>query len=55
VKQPGVARLILNAEDFYSALLASAQRYFAELRESPTLQQTLRDRLKSEEGGAITI
>jgi hypothetical protein len=47
--------VILNAEDFYSALLLAAQRYLGELRQSAELQKTLRERVESERGGAIVI
>jgi hypothetical protein len=55
VKEPGPVPVVLNAEDFYSALLSGAQRYFGEVRGAPKLQQILRLRLRSEEGGAIGI
>ncbi|MFQ5882260.1 MAG: hypothetical protein ACE5I9_07280 [Candidatus Methylomirabilales bacterium] len=47
--------VILNAEDFYSALLSAAQRYFAEVRATPELQRTLVERLESAGGGSITV
>jgi hypothetical protein len=55
VKEFGQVSVILNAEDFYAALLSGAQRYFSEVRRMPELQQILRARLESEEGGAIGI
>jgi hypothetical protein len=51
--QPG--SLILNAEDFYAGLLSAAQRYFSEVRESRDLQTILRERIRSETGGALAI
>lgn len=47
--------LILNAEDFYGALLSSAQRYFAEVKAKPDLQKILIERLQSAGGGSITV
>lgn len=47
--------IILNAEDFYGALLVAAQSYFADVRASEELQKNLIDRLQSEQGGAISV
>lgn len=38
-------RVILNAEDFYSALVSAAQLYFSEVRQSADLQSKLRERV----------
>ena len=46
---------ILNAEDFYAALLQSAQRYFAELRRMPALQVAMLRRLDHPSGGSVTV
>jgi len=50
-----VEGVILNAEDAYSALLSAAQRYFDEVRLSPDLQSTLRERIGSDRGGTVVI
>jgi hypothetical protein len=47
--------IILNAEDFYFALLAAAQQYFAEVRQSADLQLTSQERIGSERAGAVSI
>lgn len=47
--------IILNAEDFYAALLSAAQRYFAEVRDQAQLQKALIDRLESTGGGVIAV
>jgi hypothetical protein len=46
---------LLNAEDFYSALLVAARRYFADLFESKELQNHMRTRLQSGGGGGIGV
>lgn len=46
---------LLNAEDFYAALLLAARKYFAELFESTELQDHMRARLRSQQGGGIDI
>jgi hypothetical protein len=47
--------VILNAEDFYGALLWAAQRYFAELRSDPILQQFMLARIASPDGGSTSV
>lgn len=51
---PGGA-VILNAEDFYGALLWAAQKYFAELRADPALRTLMLARIASSEGGSTTV
>ena len=47
---------ILNAEDFYAAFLTAAQRYFADVRKEPRLQEFFLKRLDDrEQGGPIGI
>jgi hypothetical protein len=46
---------ILNAEDFYAALLSAAQRYFREVRSVPELQKILVQRLQDPKGGGIGV
>jgi hypothetical protein len=48
-------KIILNAEDFYCALLTAAQKFFAEVRSNPELKEHLIDRLKQETGGQLRI
>ena len=47
--------IILNAEDFYAALLSAAQRYFREVRSMPELQKVLVQRLQDPKGGGIGV
>jgi len=47
--------IILNAEDFYSALLVAAQKYFAEVRSKSNLKEALIRRLQSSDGGSIMV
>jgi hypothetical protein len=47
--------IILNAEDFYAALLSAAQRYFREVRSTPELQRILVQRLQDPKGGGIGV
>ena len=47
--------IILNAEDFYGALLSAAQKYFAEVRSMPDLKEALIRRLRSSDGGSIMV
>lgn len=46
--------LILNAEDFYAALLQASHAYFDDLEASPDLRQAFADSLAKEAGGAVT-
>lgn len=47
--------VLLNAEDFYAALLTAAQQYFEGVRSQPQLQGKLITALEKEKGGAIQI
>lgn len=47
--------VILNAQDFYSALLTAADKYFGELAMSSERQSTMRDRLSDSRGGPIAV
>lgn len=47
--------VILNAEDFYCALLSATQRYFAEVRANPEFPKILIKRLNSAGGGSISV
>lgn len=47
--------VILNAEDFYGALLSAAQKYFAEVRSKSNLKKALIRRLRSPDGGSIMV
>lgn len=46
---------VLNAEDFYAALLGASQRYFSDLEVSTELQDSFIARLESEQGGNIGV
>ena len=47
--------VILNAEDFYGALLTAAQEYFLRLRTTPQLQDLMLKRLQSPDGGSVAV
>lgn len=47
--------VVLNAEDFYSALVFASQRYFTELRSSRDLQSIFLKRLQSRKGGGVMV
>ncbi len=47
--------LTLNAEDFYGALLTAAQKYIAQVRIDAALRELLLARLKSSDGGGISV
>jgi hypothetical protein len=47
--------VILNAEDFYSALRTAAEKYFHQLEESSERQSIMRDRLSDSQGGPIAV
>ena len=47
--------VVLNAEDFYGALLTAAQKYFLEVRTNPELQTNFLKRLQSKDGGSVTV
>jgi len=47
--------VVLNAEDFYGALLSAAQAYFEEVRKTPELQDELLGRALSARGGPIAM
>jgi hypothetical protein len=53
-KQSG-GSVVLNAEDFYAALVSAAQKFFFEARNRLDLQEILLNRLRSEMGGPIAI
>ena len=44
---------VLNAEDFYAALLGASRRYFSELEVATELKDNFIARLESEQGGNI--
>lgn len=46
---------VLNAEDFYAALVTSSQRYFADLTSRTDLQERFAKRLSDGKGGAPQI
>jgi hypothetical protein len=46
---------ILNAEDFYAALLHAARRYFDELSSSEQLVANFSARLASDQGGTLSV
>ncbi|MBU0517958.1 hypothetical protein KJ564_03355 [bacterium] len=54
-KENHIRKPILNAEDFYCALLNASQKYFADVREKPELQEIIIQRLKKEMGGELKI
>jgi hypothetical protein len=43
---------VLNAEDFFGALLVAARRYFRELAINPGLQDNFQKRVAAKDGGA---
>ena len=47
--------VVLNAEDFYGALLSAAQAYFTEVRTTPELKSALLERAHSAKGGRIVF
>lgn len=55
LKKQGNGNHILNAEDFYAALLSASQRYFSELRSDSDLQKLFNKRLNDDQGGAIGL
>jgi hypothetical protein len=46
---------VLNAEDFYAALLAASRAYFSELETSEGLQRRFLKRVSSASGGAMHV
>jgi hypothetical protein len=46
---------ILNAEDFYGALLWAAQKFFTDVRSNPKLRELMLARLQSPDGGGTTV
>jgi hypothetical protein len=52
-RQDGV--LVLNAEDFYAALLSASRSYFSELETSAALQASFLKRVSSATGGAMRV
>lgn len=46
---------VLNAEDFYAALLGASRRYFSELEAATELKDNFIARLESEQGGNIGV
>lgn len=54
LKKQGDA-IVLNAEDFYAALLAASRRYFEALEGSLELQQSFLRRVASSNGGAMQV
>lgn len=46
---------VLNAEDFYAALVSAAQKYFAELRSDAGLRSLMIARMEDKEGGPINV
>jgi len=44
---------VLNAEDFYAAMLTASQAYFKGLERSEALQQSFSKRIKDTDGGAL--
>jgi hypothetical protein len=47
--------IVLNAEDFYAALLFASKQYFGALESTPALQQSFRKRVASSNGGAMQM
>jgi len=47
--------IVLNAEDFYAALLMASRRYFEALEASPELQGSFLKRVTSSGGGAMQV
>jgi hypothetical protein len=54
LRQQGEAT-VLNAEDFYAALLQASEAYFSELEQSEELQRAFRKRVSSSSGGAMQV
>lgn len=48
-------RVILNAEDFYGALMWAAQKFFADVRSDSTLRALMLDRISSPDGGSTVV
>jgi hypothetical protein len=46
---------ILNAEDFFTGMLAASQAFIAELQQSEELQQAFLHRLASDQGGEMHV
>ena len=46
---------VLNAEDFYAALVTATQTYFAELRADPELRALMIARIEDKKGGRINV
>jgi hypothetical protein len=46
---------MLNAEDFYAALLTASRSYFLELDKSPELQRCFAKRIGDADGGAMQV
>ena len=51
----GTGNPVLNAEDFYGALLTAAQKYFADVRADSELKAVLIARLEDDDGGPIHV
>ena len=46
---------MLNAEDFFDAMLNASDKYVAELQHSQVLQEAFLHRLQSDQGGQIHV
>lgn len=55
LKKQGNGDHILNAEDFYAALLSASQHYFSELHSDSDVQKLFDKRLKDGQGGGISL
>jgi hypothetical protein len=55
VKHLPDGRMILNAEDFYAALVTASKRYFDNLAVDAALQKEFQTRADEDETGILTI
>lgn len=55
LRKTGEGATVLNAEDFYAALLQSSKRHFTELETSVELESNFLARLSSGQGGSIGV
>jgi hypothetical protein len=55
LRQAAGGATVLNAEDFYAALLMASRKYFAELEGSTELVSNFTARLQSDQGGNLAV
>lgn len=46
---------VLNAEDFYAALVVASERYFTEVKKDATLQASFMQRVSDPDTGVLAV